>query len=832
MSFKDDMIEDGFTDSNDYLDYLIDEEESRRERMEDNNQRYQEDNQSEEIDGLQQDEDNDNYQHKKRQIESIKDGLEKEAILKLWAGDHPLEARMWYAYSTHSPKLDDYHYKHFFDQLGSLSIHKSNNVWSGYNEWKCWVEKYEAYKEFKDKAPTEYEYFKKNKYKEYIKKAAQEYFRCSINDANWMENTLVYGRGKKGAIRRAQKILNKWINTHTELWKVITAKYKSETKTDSDYLYQAWLSIFIWDDPFAVWRFKNPSLWNQFRKRCDDNSIVEADKILSAWMETHQDEWDKWKSSQSELWDHLYTYHKTYLWYIYTEIQWANFGELDELIREYGINVDEDFATSDIDDDLVFDDKMFCSPLNEEDDWDETNLNKPKFEYLDPRDPRLEYKCKTNMDEDTIHDIIITRYEKELHNNSDKSLFIHQNCTEQEFDSFVNRTRKEFHYGQFIPSPIKIEESPEQFATRKVLELWIDKHKRQWQNWKYRYCWAKEYNKVQYSLDENYKVWKQLKSNIWKKWINRYYEQWKQSAQNIDMWFAWLIDNNEWTFHEWASSHLKRWTSTIEETMDYDYNTAYQSLFCYPYTDFREWRQHNPKEWKYWKEYIKEHILIDEFERGYIERPYNQRYKLRIQIMEKIYLQKITKDVFHEHLAIIEEDEKYGFINENGIIVIEPQYDFACNFKNGFAAITIEEDIYDEYVPEIDEYIGIKYGGKWGLINTTGEYVLSPKYDKLIVVKNGFIIFSVGGKLDTVNHKVVGSKWGLMNNKMEIIIDKKYSSLTLLENGLVRAGIVDGSGIKYGLLTTNGKEITSFKYSYIYDTSSNYMIANTNTILR
>mgnify|MGYP004549795971 CR=1 FL=1 len=836
MSFEDNMIEYGFTDGDDYLDYLITEDECRRERMEEYNYYSQEHEQwqgnlYEEFDKSQHDEYKDRCQYKK-----IKDGLEKENILKLWAEDHPLEARMWYAYSTHSPELENYHYKHFFDQLGSLHNRNSNNVWTGYNEWKCWIEKNEAYKEFKDKAPKEYEYLKNIKYKKYIKETVQKYFRCPINDSKWRDNMLVYGYGKKGVIKRAQKILNKWINTHSELWKEITSKYKSETKTDSEYLYQAWLSTFIWDDAFAVWKFQNPSLWNQFRKKCDDNNIADTDKLLSVWMETHKEVWDKWKLSQSELWNHLYTYHKTYLWYIYTEVQWANSGnkeeDLDDLIRELGIEAEhnsiDDFTINDIDDDPVFNDKMFCDSL---DDWEESNLDKPKFEYLDPNDPRFKYKCKTNMDEDNIHDIIITKYEKELLNNSDKSLFIHQNCSEQGFDTFLNRARKDFHYGQFTPSSIKIEESPEQFANRKILELWINKHKGQWRKWKYRYYWVKDYNKVLYSFDENYKVWKQLKANIWKRWINRYYEQWKQSAQNIDMWFAWLIDNNEWTFHEWASSHLKRWTSTIEETMDYDYNMAYQSLFCHPYTDFKKWRQDNPKEWKYWEKYIKERILIDEFERGNIERPYNQSYKLRMQIMEKLYLQKITKDVFYEHLAIIEDDEKYGFINENGVIVIEPQYDYACNFKHGFAAITIEEDIYDEYVPEIDEYIGIKYGGKWGLINSTGEYVLSPKYDKLVVAKGGFIIFSIGGKLDTVNHRVVGSKWGLMNNNMEIIIAEKYSSLALLGNGLVRAGITDESGTKYGLLTTNGQEITTFKYSYIYDSSSKFMIANTNSKL-
>jgi hypothetical protein len=57
----------------------------------------------------------------------------------------------------------------------------------------------------------------------------------------------------------------------------------------------------------------------------------------------------------------------------------------------------------------------------------------------------------------------------------------------------------------------------------------------------------------------------------------------------------------------------------------------------------------------------------------------------------------------------IRQNNKVGFINRSGHIVIEPQFDEACGFSEGLSLAAAN--------------------GKWGYIDRTGEFVIQPQYD-------------------------------------------------------------------------------------------------------
>lgn len=63
---------------------------------------------------------------------------------------------------------------------------------------------------------------------------------------------------------------------------------------------------------------------------------------------------------------------------------------------------------------------------------------------------------------------------------------------------------------------------------------------------------------------------------------------------------------------------------------------------------------------------------------------------------------------FAEGRCLIEVNEKCGFMDTSGSIVIEPKYDNCCCFSEGLAAVEI--------------------AGKWGFINTTGETVIDFRF--------------------------------------------------------------------------------------------------------
>ncbi len=64
---------------------------------------------------------------------------------------------------------------------------------------------------------------------------------------------------------------------------------------------------------------------------------------------------------------------------------------------------------------------------------------------------------------------------------------------------------------------------------------------------------------------------------------------------------------------------------------------------------------------------------------------------------------------FHEGMARVKIDGKWGYINKEGTVIIEPQFDRAFDFHEGMAPVNID--------------------GKWGYINKEGTVIIKPQFD-------------------------------------------------------------------------------------------------------
>jgi len=62
-------------------------------------------------------------------------------------------------------------------------------------------------------------------------------------------------------------------------------------------------------------------------------------------------------------------------------------------------------------------------------------------------------------------------------------------------------------------------------------------------------------------------------------------------------------------------------------------------------------------------------------------------------------------------LALTKKHEKFGYINEEGIVSIDFEFENAKGFKHGLA--------------------GVKVNGKWGFINKMGNIIIQPKFDRI-----------------------------------------------------------------------------------------------------
>lgn len=149
----------------------------------------------------------------------------------------------------------------------------------------------------------------------------------------------------------------------------------------------------------------------------------------------------------------------------------------------------------------------------------------------------------------------------------------------------------------------------------------------------------------------------------------------------------------------------------------------------------------------------------------------------------------------HEGLApfaaLTDDGALWGYIDEAGNVVIEPQFSKAFEFgDNGLAAV---EDPVTE---------------KRGYINTKGEYVIEPKYRKAKEFSEG--LAAVKSEDDT---------YDFINEKGEVVLDTDYTVVDPFKNGVTS---VRNENEKYVLIDKAGNVITDKEYEFIYDFHNGY----------
>ena len=133
------------------------------------------------------------------------------------------------------------------------------------------------------------------------------------------------------------------------------------------------------------------------------------------------------------------------------------------------------------------------------------------------------------------------------------------------------------------------------------------------------------------------------------------------------------------------------------------------------------------------------------------------------------------------------DDGKWGYIDEQGKLVIDYQYDFAGDYVDGLA--------------------GVVKDGKYGFINKDNKYVIEPtfEYGKSTLLPN----FSDG--LVEIYEK---PNWTIYNTKGEKVFEKNDDySIQEYKDGY--ATFIKND--KYGFLDKKGKEVIENKYQVAYD---------------
>mgnify|MGYP000278808951 CR=1 FL=1 len=137
-------------------------------------------------------------------------------------------------------------------------------------------------------------------------------------------------------------------------------------------------------------------------------------------------------------------------------------------------------------------------------------------------------------------------------------------------------------------------------------------------------------------------------------------------------------------------------------------------------------------------------------------------------------------DTFLHGLAIVSNENKWGFINTQGAEAIKLKFSNVTSFTGDVAWATDE-------------------GDKWGLIDKRGKFVTQKEFSSGNFIKPGLSFARKPGK------------WGVIDKTGRIIVPPKYEQIGYFENG--RALIIQDG--KQGYINKDGQEIIPPKFNLI-----------------
>lgn len=184
-------------------------------------------------------------------------------------------------------------------------------------------------------------------------------------------------------------------------------------------------------------------------------------------------------------------------------------------------------------------------------------------------------------------------------------------------------------------------------------------------------------------------------------------------------------------------------------------------------------------------------------------------------------------------------NNKWGVINSNGDIVIDPSYAemiivpnskkdiFLCTFDVNYDDGTYKtkalngknEEIFTSYeqieaITNIDENQNLSYNGqvlrvqkqgKYGLINMDGTEILPCEYEEIKAlqgVENAILVQKEG-------------KYGIVNNEGKTLIEPNYVEIQGLGKEASQGFIVKNQEGKYGIIDISNKQVLETKYDAI-----------------
>jgi len=203
-------------------------------------------------------------------------------------------------------------------------------------------------------------------------------------------------------------------------------------------------------------------------------------------------------------------------------------------------------------------------------------------------------------------------------------------------------------------------------------------------------------------------------------------------------------------------------------------------------------------------------------------------------------------DPFNQNITLFKENNKYGYKDENGNVIILPQLDNAGGFQHGLANVSMSNKIalidqtgrivipfgtYDIINSFREGMARVSKSKKFGFINTTGKEKIPCLYDEADFFRNGLSSvrkFDKEGIIDTsgkefipiIYEKVIqlqsynlikiklNSKWGYFDYQGHVFLNPEYDELDQPWHGMI---MVKKEG-KFGYINDKGELVIPCKY--------------------
>lgn len=223
----------------------------------------------------------------------------------------------------------------------------------------------------------------------------------------------------------------------------------------------------------------------------------------------------------------------------------------------------------------------------------------------------------------------------------------------------------------------------------------------------------------------------------------------------------------------------------------------------------------------------------------------------------------IGKNYKNRGISILEETNEYVITDDDLNIIKNLK---TTNIEDFCESYFIFERYYDTRF--FNGLCAMRKEGKWGIINSDGEFVLNPKYDfigaftdfkswnynssgcavvgKLINSKmkyniidsnfnelNNFIFDEIDLFDENITRVEINGKWGAINSKGEIIIPIEYNHIrTYRTSGLIEVGLGDYDSNNfighYGFFDNKENKITKIIYQFLSVLENGFAICKKN----